>query len=317
MEHTRRRSSSGACPARQAVLLCSLSLALLVLDARFQYGEGVRALLGSSRTRCNGSPPRRSICCRASAATSRYAGAADRGEPSSSARRRSPTSQRRATLQAAEAEAAQLRRLIGAAERLTGRTPAGRSAVRRARPVLAQGVHRPRRDARRAARAARWLDETGVVGQVTRVHPLVSEVTLITDRDQAIPVQVRAQRPARGRLRRRPCRRCSSCASWPAIAEIQKGDRLVTSRHRRHLSAGPAGRRRGASVERDAGAGLRARHLPAASAGVDARPLRAGARRATQIPPGRGPRKPSSARTAARRRRAAARSSEKAADESR
>ena len=32
------------------------------------------------------------------------------------------------------------------------------------------------------------LDEHGVLGQVTRVYPLVSEVTLITDRDQAIPV---------------------------------------------------------------------------------------------------------------------------------
>jgi rod shape-determining protein MreC len=32
------------------------------------------------------------------------------------------------------------------------------------------------------------LDERGVVGQVTRVYPLVSEVTLLTDRDHAIPV---------------------------------------------------------------------------------------------------------------------------------
>ena len=32
------------------------------------------------------------------------------------------------------------------------------------------------------------LDETGVLGQVTRVHPLVSEVTLVIDRDLAIPV---------------------------------------------------------------------------------------------------------------------------------
>lgn len=32
------------------------------------------------------------------------------------------------------------------------------------------------------------VDELGVVGQVTRVYPLVSEVTLLTDRDQAIPV---------------------------------------------------------------------------------------------------------------------------------
>ncbi|APW36021.1 rod shape-determining protein MreC [Rhodoferax koreense] len=32
------------------------------------------------------------------------------------------------------------------------------------------------------------LDETGVLGQVTRVYPLISEVTLLIDRDQAVPV---------------------------------------------------------------------------------------------------------------------------------
>ncbi len=32
------------------------------------------------------------------------------------------------------------------------------------------------------------IDESGVLGQVTRVYPTVSEVTLVTDRDQAIPV---------------------------------------------------------------------------------------------------------------------------------
>lgn len=32
------------------------------------------------------------------------------------------------------------------------------------------------------------MDESGVLGQVTRVYPLVSEVTLLIDRDQAIPV---------------------------------------------------------------------------------------------------------------------------------
>lgn len=32
------------------------------------------------------------------------------------------------------------------------------------------------------------IDESGVLGQVTRVHPLMSEVTLVIDRDHAIPV---------------------------------------------------------------------------------------------------------------------------------
>ena len=32
------------------------------------------------------------------------------------------------------------------------------------------------------------VDEAGILGQITRVYPLVSEVTLVTDRNQAIPV---------------------------------------------------------------------------------------------------------------------------------
>ena len=32
------------------------------------------------------------------------------------------------------------------------------------------------------------LDESGIIGQVTRVYPLVSEVTLVIDRDHSIPV---------------------------------------------------------------------------------------------------------------------------------
>jgi rod shape-determining protein MreC len=71
-------------------------------------------------------------------------------------------------------------------------------------------------------------DETGVVGQVTRVHPLLSEVTLVTDRDQAIPVQVvrtglRAVAFGGGQSGMLELR------FMAANAEIQDGDRLVTS----------------------------------------------------------------------------------------
>lgn len=34
------------------------------------------------------------------------------------------------------------------------------------------------------------IDETGVVGQVTRVFPFSAEITLITDKDQVVPVQI-------------------------------------------------------------------------------------------------------------------------------
>lgn len=47
------------------------------------------------------------------------------------------------------------------------------------------------------AAGAPVLDESGVLGQVTRVYPSVSEVTLITDPNQAIPV-LNARTGARG-----------------------------------------------------------------------------------------------------------------------
>ncbi len=71
------------------------------------------------------------------------------------------------------------------------------------------------------------IDEAGVVGQVTRVFPFSAEITLITDKDQVVPVQVvrTGQRSVvfglgNGQLELR---------YMPANADIQIGDLLVTS----------------------------------------------------------------------------------------
>lgn len=71
------------------------------------------------------------------------------------------------------------------------------------------------------------IDEAGVVGQITRVFPLSAEITLITDKDQAVPVQVlrTGQRSVvfgtgDGQVELR---------YLPANADIQEGDLLVTS----------------------------------------------------------------------------------------
>lgn len=71
------------------------------------------------------------------------------------------------------------------------------------------------------------IDETGVVGQVTRVFPFSAEITLITDKDQAVPIQVvrSGQRSVvfglgNGQLELR---------YMPANADVQVGDILVTS----------------------------------------------------------------------------------------
>jgi rod shape-determining protein MreC len=72
------------------------------------------------------------------------------------------------------------------------------------------------------------IDHIGVVGQVTRVFPFTSEVTLLTDKNQAIPVQV-----VRNGLRSVAYGRGQSNALdlrfMPTNADIQKGDVLVTS----------------------------------------------------------------------------------------
>jgi len=72
------------------------------------------------------------------------------------------------------------------------------------------------------------VDENGIIGQVTRVHALSSEVTLLTDKEQAIPVQV-----VRNGLRAVAFGAGSSgmleLRFMAANAEIQNGDKLVTS----------------------------------------------------------------------------------------
>lgn len=72
------------------------------------------------------------------------------------------------------------------------------------------------------------IDDIGVVGQVTRVFPLTSEVTLLTDKAQAIPVQVlrsgvRSVTYGRGQSNLLDMR------FMPTNADVKRGDVLVTS----------------------------------------------------------------------------------------
>lgn len=74
------------------------------------------------------------------------------------------------------------------------------------------------------------LDENGVLGQVTRVYPMVSEVTLVTDREQAIPV-LNTRTGARGVAFGESGLRASSLELrfMAANADVQAGDLLTTS----------------------------------------------------------------------------------------
>ncbi|OGA73315.1 MAG: rod shape-determining protein MreC [Betaproteobacteria bacterium RIFCSPLOWO2_12_FULL_65_14] len=216
----------GPAPLVRLFFFASLSLALLVIDARFRYAEGLRNALAIVAYPLQ----------RAATAPIDFLGAvgaylstqAQLVEDNAALRAKAlALSQDAQRYQAAEAEAAQLRRLIGAAERIPVKTlPA--ELLYAGRDPYSHKVFIDRGSQHGIKPGSPVADEAGVVGQVTRVHPLISEVTLLTDRDQAIPVQV-----VRSGLR------AVAFGSGPsgmvelrfmaADAEIQNGDRLVTS----------------------------------------------------------------------------------------
>lgn len=75
------------------------------------------------------------------------------------------------------------------------------------------------------------MDESGVLGQVTRVHPFLSEVTLLVDRDQAIPV-LNVRTGVRSVAYGDPLSAIGGGLELrftPAGADVQEGDLLTTS----------------------------------------------------------------------------------------
>jgi rod shape-determining protein MreC len=227
MEHTPPPFfKRGPAPLVRLFFFASLSLALLVLDARFHYAEGLRstlALIAYPLQRAATAP-----IDFLSAVGNYFSTQAQLVEDNATLRAKTLTlAQAAQRYEAAEAEAAQLRRLIGAAEKLEVKaTPA--EVLYSGRDPYSHKVFINLGEKHGLKPGSPVTDEAGVVGQVTRVHPLISEVTLLTDQDQAVPVQV-----VRTGLR------AIGFGSGPsgmlelrfmaANAEIQNGDRLVTS----------------------------------------------------------------------------------------
>ncbi len=72
------------------------------------------------------------------------------------------------------------------------------------------------------------MDDAGIVGQITRVYPWLSEVTLITEKDHAVPVQV-VRNGLRTILFGSGDTSQLSLRYMPVNADIQTDDVLVTS----------------------------------------------------------------------------------------
>ena len=72
------------------------------------------------------------------------------------------------------------------------------------------------------------MDDIGVVGQITRVYPWLSEVTLITDKDHAVPVQI-LRNGLRAVVFGSGDTGDLALRYMPVSSDIQEGDILVTS----------------------------------------------------------------------------------------
>ena len=72
------------------------------------------------------------------------------------------------------------------------------------------------------------VNEDGVIGQVTRVFPLQSEVTLLSDKDEAVPVQI-VRTGLRSVIYGTPKGDTLDLRFVPISADVQTGDELVTS----------------------------------------------------------------------------------------
>ena len=216
----------GPAPLVRLAFFASLSVALLVLDARFKYAETLRSLIAVAAY------PLQQIATAPGQVAGRMAGffASQSALQKDNAELRAKlvaSSQDAQRFEATAAELDQLRRLVGAQERLGLKSTAvevlysGRDPFSKKLLVDKGATHG-------ILPGQAVIDEAGVVGQVTRVHPLVSEVTLLIDKDQAIPVQV-----VRNGLRAVAFGSGSSgtleLRFMAANAEIQNGDKLVTS----------------------------------------------------------------------------------------
>jgi rod shape-determining protein MreC len=216
----------GPAPLVRLTFFGLLAVLLMVLDARFRYAEPLRQVLAAVAL------PLQYVALapiHAADAVGEYFTTKSQLERDNTVlrERQIKAAKDLLTLETLAAENAHLRNLMNARERIqrqatlaeilyAGRDPFSRKVV----------VDKGTRDGILPGLAV--IDEVGVIGQVTRVHPLLSEVTLITDKEQAIPVRV-----VRNGLRAVAFGAGDGgtldLRFMAANADIQSGDQLVTS----------------------------------------------------------------------------------------
>ena len=168
------------------VFFSALSLFLMVADIRFRITQPVRSVLATALypVQWLALQPVRAV-----RSSSAYLTGLDQANSSSeqASKKLAVQSLRAGQVEQLLLENSRLRKLLALREQLSTSVMAAEVLYDAADPytrkiIIDKGL------LQEVALGSPVLDESGVLGQITRVHPLVSEVTLVIDRELAIPV---------------------------------------------------------------------------------------------------------------------------------
>jgi rod shape-determining protein MreC len=255
----------GPSPLSRLAFFGLLSLALLFTDTRYRYLENVRQAVAVALYPLQWAVqlPGEALAFVGGYFSSQRALAGDNALLKQQLLADAPALQSYPQL---EQENARLRAMLAVESRFHGAATAA-EVLYSGRDPFTQKVFVDKGDAAGVQAGQAVIDDVGVIGQVTRVFPYMAEVTLVTDKDHAVPVKVE-------RSGVRSVMYGAGTGHLPELrflspnAEIQPGDRLVTSGIDGTYPAGLAVAQV-ASVERETGQ-MFARVTCKPLAGVDA-----------------------------------------------
>ncbi len=215
--------------ALSKLMVCSaLALFLMVADTRFHVAQPLRAVVATVLYPFQWLAMRPVALIQFGAGYFQSLRSAQDAEQAAR-RKLAQQSQRANQVEQLALENAQLRKLLELRQRVATPSQAAEVLYEAADPysrkvIIDKGM------AQAIEAGSPVIDESGVLGQVTRVYPLVSEVTLLTDREQAIPV-LNARTGVRGVAYGEPASHGGllELRFMAGNADVKPGDLLTTS----------------------------------------------------------------------------------------
>jgi rod shape-determining protein MreC len=217
---------TGPSPLARLLIFSTLALALIVADARLKYLDTLRqvaSVIIYPLQRIAGAPA--SIAQRASEFFT--SNSALRTENTRLVQETLNSSAQLQQLAALATENEHLRKLVGTRARVPARTSLA-EILYAARDPFSRKIVIDQGSQNDVLPGQPVIDGAGVVGQVTRVYPWLSEVTLITDKGHLVPV-LNPRNGLRAVLAGTGNDGALELKFVPLNAEFENGDQLVTS----------------------------------------------------------------------------------------